>query len=61
VASACPSVPEVAATERELDPESAAWVEALGAGGRVRDETVARLHELLLRVARSEARRPVVL
>jgi RNA polymerase sigma-70 factor (ECF subfamily) len=29
----------------------------LGGGGRVHDETVARLHDLLLRVARSEVRR----
>jgi RNA polymerase sigma-70 factor (ECF subfamily) len=58
VASARPSFPEVVpAANRALDPESAAWVGGLRAGDHVRDETVARLHELLLRVTRSEARR----
>jgi RNA polymerase sigma-70 factor (ECF subfamily) len=40
-----------------LDPESAEWVRGLGASGPAYDETVARLHELLLRVARGEVRR----
>jgi RNA polymerase sigma-70 factor (ECF subfamily) len=57
VAHARPSVPEARATNRALDPESAAWVEGLGADGPGHDQTVARLHDLVLRVARSEARR----
>lgn len=40
------------------DPsEDAAWLDGLAGAGTVRDQTVTRLHELLLRVARSEARR----
>jgi RNA polymerase sigma-70 factor (ECF subfamily) len=57
VASARPSFPDARAVNRALDPESAAWVEGLGAGGPLHDEAVARLHDLLLRVARSEVRR----
>jgi RNA polymerase sigma-70 factor (ECF subfamily) len=45
-----------------LDDESRGWLDALGATGYVRDEAVARLHELLLRAARFEiARRRVTL
>lgn len=40
-----------------LDPDSAAWVEGLADGGQVHEETVARLHDLMLRVARGEVRR----
>jgi RNA polymerase sigma-70 factor (ECF subfamily) len=40
-----------------LDPDSAAWIEALGAEGRRRDEAVAGLHALLLRAARFEVSR----
>ena len=57
MASARPSLSGVRAATRALDPESAAWVEGLGAGGPLHDETVVRLHDLLLRVARSEMRR----
>ena len=39
------------------DPESAEWLRKLGRGGRERHEALTRLHELLLRVARSELRR----
>ena len=38
-----------------LDPESAAWLDELGAGGAVRERALARLHDLLLGVARAEA------
>jgi RNA polymerase sigma-70 factor (ECF subfamily) len=38
----------------DLDPDSAAWVKTLGGAGREHDEALARLHELLLRIARSE-------
>lgn len=40
-----------------LDPGSAAWIEALGADGRRREEAVERLHALLLRAARFEMAR----
>lgn len=41
-----------------LDPESAAWVAALGDGSqRTREDAEVRLHGLLLRIARSELRR----
>ena len=45
-----------------LDDESREWLRSLRAGGAVRDEAVARLHELLLRAARFEAarRRPAL-
>ena len=39
------------------DAESRAWLTALQASGRERDEAVARLHELLLRAARFEVNR----
>jgi RNA polymerase sigma-70 factor (ECF subfamily) len=42
---------------RELDAESARWVEDLRSSGRARELALARLHALLLRVARSELRR----
>jgi RNA polymerase sigma-70 factor, ECF subfamily len=58
VASADPTTPESPTSDRVLDPESAEWVRGLGGGsGPTYDETVARLHELLLRVARGEVRR----
>jgi RNA polymerase sigma-70 factor, ECF subfamily len=40
-----------------LDPESRAWLEALGAEGRARDEAVRRLHALLVRAAGFQLRR----
>jgi RNA polymerase sigma-70 factor, ECF subfamily len=39
------------------DDESRAWVAALQASGRERDEAIGRLHELLLRAARFEVNR----
>jgi RNA polymerase sigma-70 factor (ECF subfamily) len=43
--------------ERELDDESAGWVERLTADGSRRESCVRELHELLLRAARREVRR----
>ena len=45
-----------------LDDESREWLRSLQADGAVRDEAVARLHELLLRAARFEVarRRPTM-
>ncbi len=40
-----------------LDPDSAEWVQALAGTGPARDDALAQLHKLLLRVARAEARR----
>ena len=44
----------LAATRPGLDADSTAWLRALGAQGRDRDEAVTRLHDLLLRAARFE-------
>ncbi len=41
----------------DIDQESAAWLRGLSAGGRQRDEALARLHAFLVRVARAEALR----
>jgi RNA polymerase sigma-70 factor, ECF subfamily len=57
VASAGPTASECPVGEPALDQESAAWVRGLGGSGQAYDQTVTRLHELLLRVARSEIRR----
>lgn len=40
-----------------LDPDSEEWVRALTSTGSARDNALTRLHKLLVRVARSEARR----
>lgn len=40
-----------------LDPDSAEWLRSLTSGGAEREAALARLHELLLRVSRSEGRR----
>jgi RNA polymerase sigma-70 factor (ECF subfamily) len=57
VASADITIPECPTGERSFDRESAAWVQGLAGSGPVHDEMVVRLHELLLRVARSEVLR----
>jgi RNA polymerase sigma-70 factor, ECF subfamily len=46
-----------ATAARRLDPESRAWLEALGSDGLRRDEAIGRLHALLVREARFEIRR----
>lgn len=43
--------------DRTLDQESLGWLEGLESVGPVHDTTTLRLYELLLRVARHEARR----
>ena len=45
------------AAGRRLDSESREWVDGLRSAGSRRDETLARLHDLLVRVARSEVGR----
>jgi RNA polymerase sigma-70 factor (ECF subfamily) len=42
---------------RTMDVESADWVRNLGADGPVQEQALARLHELLLRIARGELSR----
>jgi RNA polymerase sigma-70 factor (ECF subfamily) len=42
-------------TATVFDPESAAWLDELRARGAVREHALARLHDLLLGVARAEA------
>ena len=46
-----------ATTDKVLDPESAEWLRTLGVTGREQHAAHARLHSLLLRIARSEIRR----
>lgn len=41
----------------QLDAESAEWTRTLASTGVVREQALARLHELLLRIARGELRR----
>jgi len=45
------------AKDRRLDAESAGWVQTLGSTGLMREQALARLHDMLLRIARSELRR----
>ena len=40
-----------------LDPESAEWLRVLAVTGPRREAALARLHEMLLRIAQREARR----
>src|SRR2546425_7539665 len=44
-------------TVTRLDPESAEWLEALGGTGSRRDAALARLHEMLVRIAWGEVGR----
>jgi RNA polymerase sigma-70 factor (ECF subfamily) len=50
-------VDETPVTATGLDPESAWWLGVLAETGPSREAALARLHELLVRVARAEARR----
>ena len=51
------SLPTLVPAHAPLDPDSAAWLDGLRAQGPQREETVARLHALLLRAARFEVQR----
>src|ERR1700761_4658027 len=51
------AVPDSLASVSLRDDDSGAWLRGLHADGAAYDETVARLHELLLRVARAEVHR----
>ena len=57
VAPTRPTCSSAPAAVPALDPDSATWVEGLAGEGQVHEETVAGLHDLLLRVAHSEVRR----
>jgi hypothetical protein len=46
-----------ATTDKVLDPESAEWLRTLSVTGREQQAALARLHLLLLRIARREIRR----
>jgi RNA polymerase sigma-70 factor (ECF subfamily) len=50
-------VGEARVTPGRLDPESAEWLSALAGTGTEREAALARLHELLVRIARGEVRR----
>src|SRR5690349_14740089 len=50
------TMPE-AATAAGIDAESAGWLRALAGQGAARDAALARLHELLLLIARREVAR----
>jgi RNA polymerase sigma-70 factor (ECF subfamily) len=52
-----PALDRAAVSGREMDGESAEWLRGLSGAGAERDRAVARLHEMLLRVARAELRR----
>jgi RNA polymerase sigma-70 factor (ECF subfamily) len=52
-----PDTSNLERTVASLDSESEAWVRSLGASGNEREDAIARLHALLLRVALFEARR----
>ena len=51
------TVQKALAGPARLDAESAEWLQALAGAGRQREAALARLHELLLRIARREATR----
>ena len=42
---------------RRLDEDTARWLADLGGTGLVRERTIGRLHEMLLRIARADLRR----
>jgi RNA polymerase sigma-70 factor, ECF subfamily len=52
-----PTVPKALAVPAGLDAESADWLRALSGAGHRREAALARLHELLVRIARGEAAR----
>jgi RNA polymerase sigma-70 factor (ECF subfamily) len=57
MATVNPSVDQTPAAADPVDPESAEWLGALASRGEQREAALARLHEMLLRVARRECRR----
>jgi RNA polymerase sigma-70 factor (ECF subfamily) len=57
MAPADSGVEEPTAAAAGLDAESAEWLQALAGTGRRREAALARLHEMLVRIARAEVRR----
>jgi len=55
--AADPAAGRMACAQARIDPESAEWVATLTAGGAEQEAALARLHEMLVRIARSETRR----
>jgi RNA polymerase sigma-70 factor (ECF subfamily) len=52
-----PAVDQTPAAADPIDPESAEWLGALAGRGEQREAALARLHEMLLRIAHRECRR----
>jgi RNA polymerase sigma-70 factor, ECF subfamily len=52
-----PVVDKTPRTAESVDPESAEWLGALAGRGAQREAAIARLHEMLLRIAQRECRR----
>src|SRR5260370_24534578 len=50
-------VDQTPGTAARLDPESAEWLQGLAGTGRLREAALARLHAMLVRVARGEVQR----
>ncbi|SRR5712691_6392350 len=57
MASADRAVDGTASTSSRLDPDTAQWLATLAEAGPEREAALGRLHELLLRIAKSELRR----
>jgi RNA polymerase sigma-70 factor (ECF subfamily) len=51
------TMPEAAASPSQLEAESAWWLQALAEPGAAREAALARLHDLLVRIARAEVAR----
>jgi RNA polymerase sigma-70 factor, ECF subfamily len=48
---------QIPGADARLDPESAEWCQALAGTGRLREAALARLHAMLVRIARGEVQR----
>jgi RNA polymerase sigma-70 factor, ECF subfamily len=57
MATVNPLADQTPATADSVDPESAEWLGALASRGEQREAALARLHEMLLRIAQRECRR----
>jgi RNA polymerase sigma-70 factor (ECF subfamily) len=57
MATVDPVVDATSGVANSVDPESAEWLGALAGRGAQRDAALARLHEMLLRIAQRECRR----
>ena len=57
MAAVNPVVDETPGAANSVDPESAEWLDALAGRGARQEAALARLHEMLLRIAQRECRR----